>query len=82
MASVLDDESYVLVLGKGDAGLDVSRACDVDHVADVVAKLAWLRGRRERVAGVIPKVHAHEVGGRIDALQGGSASQIRRELDL
>ncbi len=82
MACVLDDESYVLVLGKGDAGLDVSRARHVDHVADMVAEQTWLRGGREWVAGVVPKVHAHEVGGRIDALQGGSASQTRRELDL
>ena len=37
MACVFDDDSDVLALGKGEAGRDICRICDIDGIVDIVS---------------------------------------------
>ncbi len=47
---VLDDKADILRLRKVDSGNDIRGSGDVDRVAGVVAELAGLCRRRERIA--------------------------------
>lgn len=40
MSGILDDKTYVILLGECEAGLDVVDACDIDGIASQIAQLA------------------------------------------
>lgn len=67
MTSVLDVQSNIVLLGKGDTSLDIGSSSDVDNVAGVVTQTTRLGPRSERVASVVLEVHVQELSGRIDA---------------
>jgi hypothetical protein len=56
VASVLDDDSNILLLGKLNRGLHVVRSRHVDHITGIVPQLAGLRLRRERYVRVFLKI--------------------------
>lgn len=50
MACCFHDEAYVVLLGELHAGYSIIDASDINRVRCIVAKLAGLRCRAERIA--------------------------------
>lgn len=59
MAGVANHEPDIVLLGEVDSGNDVGRAGDIDRIANVVTKHAWLALICERVAALIGEIRLH-----------------------
>jgi hypothetical protein len=67
MASVLDDDPNILLLGELNRGLHIVRSSHIDHIASVVAQIAGLRLHSEGYARVVLEILIENLGRVVDS---------------